>query len=74
MIKKRLAKKALSAQYYDVWVNVDPNVEPLTLPRNGRCLSIVLRACRRFHCEEFIKDIEEQLEKLDKWLEEDDTK
>lgn len=70
MIKKRLAKKALSAEYFDVWVNVNPEVEPITIPRNPRCLNIVLRACVKLHCPEFAKDLEEQLLTLDKWIEE----
>lgn len=71
MIKKRLAKKAFSADYYDVWVHTNPDVEPITIPRNPRCLSIVLRACVRMHCPEFAKDLDEQLTTLDKWLDED---
>ena len=71
MIKKRLAKKAFSADYYDVWVHTNPDVEPITIPRNPRCLSIVLRACKRLHCQDFLKDLDEQLTTLDKWLDED---
>lgn len=70
MIKKRLAKKALSAEYFDVWVHTDPEVEPITIPRNPHCLNIVLRACVRLRCPEVAKDLEEQLTRLDKWLEE----
>ena len=48
-----------------------PDVEPITIPRNPRCLNIVLRACVRMHCPEFAKDLDEQLTTLDKWLDED---
>lgn len=43
-MKKRLAKKALSRGYFNIWVK--PGVDKkLLLPRNGRCWCIIQRAC-----------------------------
>ena len=71
MIKKRLAKKALSADYYTVWVNDDYGIDSVTIPRNPRCLNIIYRACARHHWSGYAQDIEEQLTTLGKWLDED---
>ena len=54
-MKKRLAKKAFSLGYYDVWVN--PKTEKrMLVPRNGRCWNIIQRACSYYgHPEWFDK-------------------
>lgn len=52
-MKKRLAKKALSSKYFDVWVK--PGVDKVIhVPRNARCWCIFQRACYYVGHPEFI--------------------
>ena len=46
-MKKRLAKKALSMGYYNVWFHPETGRRML-VPRNARCWGIILRACSHF--------------------------
>lgn len=55
-MKKRLAKKAFSAGYYNVWVK--PGMDKTILvPRNGRCWNIIQRACYYMGHPEYIEKI-----------------
>ena len=53
-MKKRLAKKALSMGYYNVWVHPETG-QRMLVPRNARCWGIVLRACSHFDHPEWME-------------------
>jgi hypothetical protein len=55
-MRKRLAKKAFSGRYYNIWVN-PRNREAICVPRNGRCWSIIQRACHYCGRPELIEEI-----------------
>lgn len=55
-MKKRLAKKALSGSYFDVWMKPGVN-KKLLLPRNGRCWFIIQKACYYYKHPEWIEEI-----------------
>jgi hypothetical protein len=59
-MKKRLAKKAFSRSYYDLWVNPNTNKEAL-VPRSGRCWYIIQRACYYYGHPEWFKQITERI-------------
>lgn len=55
-MKKRLAKKAFSRDYYSTWIN--PRVDKvLYIPRNARCYSIIRRACRYYGHPEYADEM-----------------
>lgn len=55
-MKKRLAKKAMSGRYFNIWTK--PGVDTLlTVPRNGRCWNIFLRACDYYGHPEWAEDL-----------------
>ena len=55
-MRKRLAKKSFSGRYYNIWVN-PRNRETICVPRNGRCWSIIQRACHYYGRPELIEKI-----------------
>lgn len=55
-MKKRLAIKAISGKYFNVWIN-PRNGETISVPRNGRCWSIIQRACHYYGHPELIEKI-----------------
>ena len=55
-MKKRLAIKAISGKYFNVWIN-PRNGETISVRRNGRCWSIIQRACHHYGHPELIEEI-----------------
>lgn len=55
-MRKRLAKKAFSGRYYNVWMKPG-HEEMIYVPRNGRCWSIIHRACYYHGHPEWIDEI-----------------
>lgn len=55
-MKKRLAEKAFSGRYFNVWVNPKTR-KVIYIPRNGRCWCIIQRACYYFGHPEWIEEI-----------------
>lgn len=67
-MKKRLAKKALSGRYFDIWTK--PGVDcKIYVPRNGRCWNIFRRACHYVGCPELIKTVEDNFNKAMDYIE-----
>ena len=64
-MKKRLAKKAFSMSYYNLWVKPGTD-KKAWVPRNDRCWGIIQRACYYYgHPEWFEKISEAIVSKLD---------
>lgn len=59
-MRKRLAKKAFSGRYYNVWMN-PKNGKKICVPRNGRCWCIIQRACHYFGRPELIEEITDSI-------------
>ena len=55
-MKKRLAKKALSEKYFNVWVN-PRNGKRIYVPRNGKCWCIMQKAFIYYGRSELIEEI-----------------
>jgi len=59
-MKKRLAKKALSGPYFDIWVK--PGVDKvLRMPRNAKCWYVIQRACLYWGHPEWIEEITKEI-------------
>lgn len=59
-MRHRLAKKAFSGRYYNIWVN-PRNGERIFVPRNGRCWCIIQQACRYYGRPELIEEMTESI-------------
>lgn len=59
-MKKRLAKKALSGRYFDIWIKPGVDKE-LRVPRSGRCWYVTQRACYYWGHPEWIEEITKEI-------------
>ncbi len=59
-MRKRLAKKAFSGRYYNIWMKPGHD-DKIYVPRNGRCWCIIQRACYYYGHPEWIDEFTQSI-------------